>query len=190
MLPPQIDMAKQLGMRPIIEDTFHTICWCPMTCSQGSDQLPQGARSRRKALQADLPKYLPLWKMSVPPEFQDRDWNYSKFTRGERFVYESIPKAEFDEVMQQVERWGLDQHLKERGFEKTHSLRRLTATNPKIQHRDQNGASHQLRRADTIKDEACWPNSTVAAGKERRGQKASHSGPRAGGLLVIRQHLA
>lgn len=42
----------------------------------------------------------------------------NKFSRGERFVYESIPKAEFDEVMQQVERWGLDQHLKERGFEK------------------------------------------------------------------------
>jgi hypothetical protein len=71
-----------------------------------------------KALQADLPKYLPLWKMSVPAEFQDKPWDFSKFSRGERFIYERIPKAEFDEVMQQVERWGLDQHLKERGFER------------------------------------------------------------------------
>src|SRR6478672_5069368 len=29
LLPPQIDMAKQLGMRSIIEDTFHTIWWVP-----------------------------------------------------------------------------------------------------------------------------------------------------------------
>src|SRR5215470_11789952 len=29
LLPPQIDMAKQLGMRPIIEDTFHTLWWVP-----------------------------------------------------------------------------------------------------------------------------------------------------------------
>ncbi len=119
LLPPQIDMAKQLGMRPIIEDTFHTIWWVPDDMQPGVLTSYLKALDRaEKALQADLPKYLPLWKMSVPPEFQDRDWNYSKFTRGERFVYESIPKAEFDEVMQQVERWGLDQHLKERGFEK------------------------------------------------------------------------
>ena len=119
LLPPQIDMAKQLGMRPIIEDTFHTIWWVPddMQPAVLTSYLKALDRAE-KALQADLPKYLPLWKLSVPPEFQDRDWNYSKFTRGERFVYEPIPKAEFDEVMQQVERWGLDQHLKERGFEK------------------------------------------------------------------------
>jgi hypothetical protein len=67
-------------------------------------------------LQADLPKYLPLWTMSVPAEFQGTTWDFSKFSRGERFVYAPIPKAEFDEVMQQVERWGLDQHLKEREF--------------------------------------------------------------------------
>src|SRR5262249_24859352 len=27
LLPPQIDMAKQLGFRIVIEDTFHTISW-------------------------------------------------------------------------------------------------------------------------------------------------------------------
>ena len=42
----------------------------------------------------------------------------ASFTRGERFVYEPLPRREFDEVFEQVERWGLDQHLKERSFEK------------------------------------------------------------------------
>ena len=44
-------------------------------------------------------------------------WDFSRFTRGERFVYQPIPRTEFDEVFQQVKRWGLDDHLKERKFE-------------------------------------------------------------------------
>jgi len=119
LLPPQIDMAKQLGMRAVMEDSFHTIWWVPDGMS--SDVLRRYLRAldqAEKALQADLSKYLPLWKLSVPPEFQDKNWDYNKFSRGERFVYEPIPTSEFDEIMSQVERWGLDQHLKERGFEK------------------------------------------------------------------------
>jgi hypothetical protein len=69
-----------------------------------------------QALQADLPRYLPLWQLSIPAEFQATSWDFSKFTRGERFVHEPVPKSEFEEVMRQVERWGLDQHLKEREF--------------------------------------------------------------------------
>jgi hypothetical protein len=119
LLPPQIDMAKQLGLRAVIEDTFHTIWWVP-------DDMPADVTAKylraldraEKALQANLPKFLPLWKLSIPAEFEDRQWDFSKFTRGERFVYQPVPRAEFDEIMQQVARWGLDQHLKERDFDK------------------------------------------------------------------------
>ena len=31
LLPPQIDMAKQLGLRMVIEDSFHTLWWVPET---------------------------------------------------------------------------------------------------------------------------------------------------------------
>jgi NitT/TauT family transport system substrate-binding protein len=119
LLPPQIDMARQLDLRAVIEDTFHTIWWVPddMSAAVISKYLRALDRAE-KALQADLPKFLPLWKLSIPLEFQDRPWDFSKFSRGERFVYEPVPKAEFDEIMQQVARWGLDQHLKERQFEK------------------------------------------------------------------------
>lgn len=123
LLPPQIDMAKQLGLRPIIEDTFHTIWWVP-------DDMPPGTLARylraldraEHALEADLKKYLPLWRLSIPVEFENRPWDFSKFSRGERFVYEPVPRAEFDEIMQQVARWGLDQHLKERQFDKLVSV--------------------------------------------------------------------
>ncbi len=50
LLPPQIDMAKQLGLRSIMEDTFHTIWWVPDDMPpERADPLPQGARSRRES---------------------------------------------------------------------------------------------------------------------------------------------
>jgi hypothetical protein len=119
LLPPQIDMAAQLGMRKIIEDRFKTLWWVPAEASPAAVRGYLRALDRaEKALAADLRKYLPLWENAVPAEFKDRAWDYSKFTRGERFVYEPLPRREFDEVFEQVERWGLDQHLKERSFEK------------------------------------------------------------------------
>jgi NitT/TauT family transport system substrate-binding protein len=119
LLPPQIDMAKQLGLRAIIEDTFHTIWWVPD--DMPTDVLRKYLRALDRAedaLEANLQKFLPLWNLAIPPEFQDRRWDFSKFSRGERFVYKPVPKEEFEEVMQQVTRWGLDQHLRERQFEK------------------------------------------------------------------------
>ena len=119
LLPPQIDMAKQLGLKPIIENTFHTLWWVDARTSPEVVAAYLRALQRAEdALQADLPKYLPLWKNAVPPEFANRNWDFSKFTRGEKFVFQSIPRAEFDEVFRQVERWGLGQFVKERSFEK------------------------------------------------------------------------
>ena len=118
LLPPQIAMAEQLGLRKIIEDRFHTLWWVP----ESADPETVGGYLRaldraEKAMDADLERYLPLWDLAVPQEFKDRTWDYSKFGRGERFVYKQIPRTEFDEVMDQVKRWGLDQHIKERSFE-------------------------------------------------------------------------
>lgn len=120
LLPPQIDMARQLGLRPVIEDEFHTLWWVPETAAKDDVRAYLSALERaEKALDADLAKYLHLWKIAIPPEFEHtHPWDFSRFSRGERFVYKPIPRSEFDEVMQQVERWGLDQYLKERSFER------------------------------------------------------------------------
>jgi hypothetical protein len=120
LLPPQIDMAKQLGLRMIIEDEFHTLWWVPETANQEDVRAyMRGLQRAEKALDADLKKYLHLWKIAIPAEFEHlHPWDFSKFSRGERFVYNPIPRSEFDEIMAQVKRWGLDDHLKERSFEK------------------------------------------------------------------------
>jgi hypothetical protein len=120
LLPPQIDMAEQLGLRKIIDDRFKTLWWVPANAAPGVVRGYLNALQRaEEALEADLPKYLPLWQTSIPAEFEDvHPWDFSKFTRGERFVYKPLPREEFDNTLAQVKRWGLDQHLKETSFDK------------------------------------------------------------------------
>ncbi len=118
LLPPQIDMARQLGLREIIADEFKTLWWVPAAAPKDSVRgYLRGLDRAEQALRADLPKYLPLWQTCIPPEFQDRQWDFSNFTRGERFIYEPITHAELDEVFRQVQRWGLDQYLNDRSSE-------------------------------------------------------------------------
>jgi NitT/TauT family transport system substrate-binding protein len=118
LLPPQIDMAEQLGLRKIIENTFPTLWWVPENTPADAVRGYMRALDRaEKALDADLPKYLHLWKITVPPEFENHPWDFSRFSRGERFVYKPIPKQQFDEVFAQVKRWGLDQYTKEQSYE-------------------------------------------------------------------------
>jgi ABC-type nitrate/sulfonate/bicarbonate transport system substrate-binding protein len=119
LLPPQIDMATQLGLRMVMEDEFHTLWWVPETAPREDVRAYlRGLQRAEEALQADLPKYLHLWSRAIPPEFQKaHQWDYSRFSRGERFVYQPIPRKEFDETLEQVKRWNLDQYLKERSFD-------------------------------------------------------------------------
>jgi ABC-type nitrate/sulfonate/bicarbonate transport system substrate-binding protein len=114
LLPPQIAMAEQLGLRKIMEDEFHTIWWVPANAEPAVVSGYMKALARAEAaLEADQPKYLDLWRLAVPVDFQDRPWDYARFGRGERFVHQPIPQAEFAEILAQVKRWGLDQYLKE-----------------------------------------------------------------------------
>jgi hypothetical protein len=120
LLPPQIDMARQLGLRMIIEDEFHTLWWVPESAPLDDVRAYlRGLDRAEKALKENLRRYLPLWKNAIPPEFEAMQaWDFSKFTRGERFVYQPLPRAEFDQTLEQVKRWELDQYLKEKNFDK------------------------------------------------------------------------
>jgi hypothetical protein len=113
-------MAEQLGLRKIIDDHFKTLWWVPEGASPEIVRAYLRALDRaEKAMDAHLEKYLPLWKIAVPAEFESyHPWDFAKFGRGERFVYQALPREEFNETLAQVERWGLDQHLKERSFDK------------------------------------------------------------------------
>jgi NitT/TauT family transport system substrate-binding protein len=119
LLPPQIAMAEQLGLRKIIEDRFHTLWWVPEGFDPELTKAYLRALDRaEKAMDADMTKYYPLWKLAVPAEFEHtHPWDFTKFGRGERFVYKTLPHSEFDEVMDQVKRWDLAQFLKDKSYE-------------------------------------------------------------------------
>src|SRR5262249_47673557 len=116
LLPPQIAMAEQLGLRKVIEDRFKTVWWVPEHAAPKVVHGYMRALNRaEQALEADLAKYLPLWGLAVPPEFENyHPWDFTKFGRGECFVNQPLPRQDFDEVFAQVQRWGLDQYLKDR----------------------------------------------------------------------------
>jgi NitT/TauT family transport system substrate-binding protein len=116
LLPPQIAMAEQLGLRKIIEDTFKTLWWVP---SSSPPQVVHGymraLKRAESALEADLTKYLPLWNLAVPAEFENvHPWDFSKFGRGERYIDEPLPEEDFGTVFAMVQRWNLDDFLKEK----------------------------------------------------------------------------
>jgi NitT/TauT family transport system substrate-binding protein len=120
LLPPQIDMARQLGLRMVMEDEFHTLWWVPDTADKDDVRgYLRGLDRAETSLNLNLQQYLPLWEKCIPPEFKGvHKWDYSRFTRGERFVFKPIPRTEFDETLAQVKRWKLDQYLNEQSFDK------------------------------------------------------------------------
>ena len=67
-----------------------------------------------RLLEEDLEKYLATWRHCVPVSFQDKDWDFQKFSRGERIVNETLPDGLIDEIFEQVDRWDLAQHIKDR----------------------------------------------------------------------------
>jgi NitT/TauT family transport system substrate-binding protein len=118
LLPPQIDMAEQLGLRKVIHNTFPTLWWVPENSPREVVRGYLRALDRaEKALEDNLAKYLSLWKICIPPELENRPWDFSRFSRGERFVYQPLARERFAEVFKQVERWGLDQYIREHAYE-------------------------------------------------------------------------
>jgi len=118
LLDPQISMAEQLGLRCIIANTFKTV-W---VAAEGTDRALVDAYFRvLQRADADLDRdpasCLPLWHRSIPREFAACDWDYSNFDVGERFVHQPLARAEFEQVIDEAERWGLADQMRSRAFD-------------------------------------------------------------------------
>lgn len=119
LLDPQISMADQLGLRPVIANTFHTYWW--VAAHTPRDVLEHYFNALERAereLQQDAGKYLHLWRWSMAPEQRERGWDFNRFHEGEHFVREPIPRAEYDEVLADLEEWGLDDVMQEKDFDR------------------------------------------------------------------------
>src|SRR4030095_7880611 len=67
LLPPQIDMARQLGLRAVLEDEFHTLWWVPETAAKDDVRAYLRALDRaQEGGDAELGEHLPLWRVRSP----------------------------------------------------------------------------------------------------------------------------
>src|SRR5262249_61690660 len=91
--PPQIAMAARLGLRKSTEGRFHALWWVPDGAAPNVVRGHLDALQRaEEGLDKDLEKFLPLWKLAVPAEFESyHAWDFQKFGRGERFASQRIP---------------------------------------------------------------------------------------------------
>src|SRR5690348_9302656 len=118
LLDPQISMADELGLRRVISNRFKTLWVVPATADSGLlDAYFKVLQRADTDLDADPSSCLPLWRVSIPTEFQDRAWDYNRFDIGERFVYEPLERAEFEEILHAAQRWGLDDYMQARSYE-------------------------------------------------------------------------
>ncbi|MDH3282875.1 MAG: ABC transporter substrate-binding protein [Gammaproteobacteria bacterium] len=120
LLPPQIYMAPQLGMRAVVSGEFKTLWWINDETAD-PDHMERYLRAMdraEEALEEDLERYLPLWEQSTSDSLKKYDFDYTTFGRGERFVREPLDRAEFEQLIAQSNRWGLDNHVTERSYEK------------------------------------------------------------------------
>jgi NitT/TauT family transport system substrate-binding protein len=118
LLDPQISMADELGLRRVIANTFKTLWVVPANADRRLLDTYFRVLQRADAdLDRDRATCLPLWRNSIPTEFQDRAWDFSRFDVGERFFYERLERAEFDELLVSAARWGLDDYMQARSFD-------------------------------------------------------------------------
>ena len=99
LLPPQIYMAKQLGLG-VVGGEFPVIWWVnePQSPEEG-DALSAAIAAAEKNF-AKGPEEIPAALDSVPKEFESHKWDYSaQFGRGERYVDAPVSKDEFETMM-------------------------------------------------------------------------------------------
>jgi NitT/TauT family transport system substrate-binding protein len=118
LLDPQISMADQLGLRRVIGNTFKTLWVVPSGADRSTlDAYFRVLEQAEADLEQDPASCLPLWRYSIPEEFKDHPWDFARFDVGERFRYAPLERAEFNELLQAAERWGLDDQMESRAFD-------------------------------------------------------------------------
>ena len=88
LLPPQIDMAEQLGLRKVIEDRFHTLWWVPGPPRRRSCKVITERADRAGGAPKRPAKVSAAVEVPVPARVRGHcPWDFRQsFSRSERFV--------------------------------------------------------------------------------------------------------
>ena len=119
LLPPQIEMAEQLGLRKIIEDRFKTLWWVPESADAGSRDA--ATSTRWSAPKKRLKRISKSICRSGRSRCRRNSATAAGTIRNSAAVRNSCASRsrseDFDEVFKQVERWDLAQFVKDRSVQ-------------------------------------------------------------------------
>jgi ABC-type nitrate/sulfonate/bicarbonate transport system substrate-binding protein len=119
LLPPEHDVAAQLGYRKIVGGQFKTLFWvAPTLPRQVLRAYLAALRRADAALRAEPERYLPLWERNIPPALQDLPYDVRRFSLGELLVFEPYPEAEYERTVAFARKWGLDAEIRETRYDR------------------------------------------------------------------------
>jgi hypothetical protein len=117
LLDPEIPIAEVKGLRKLAQGEFLITFWVSPTIRQETLGKFFGALKRaEEALEQDTSKYSHLWEQNVPPALRG-EYDYTKFGRGEKLIFEPYSQEMFEDAMQFAQRWGLQEHVRESRYE-------------------------------------------------------------------------
>jgi ABC-type nitrate/sulfonate/bicarbonate transport system substrate-binding protein len=117
LLDPEIPIAEAKGLRKLAQGEFIVTFWVSPTISKETLSKFFGALKRaEEVLERNTSKYLRLWERNVPPALEG-DYDYTKFGRGEKLVFEPYSQEMFEDAMQFAQAWGLHEHVRESRYE-------------------------------------------------------------------------
>jgi hypothetical protein len=117
LLDPEIPIAEAKGLRKLAQGEFLITFWVSPTIGQETLSKFFSALKRSEgALEQDPSQYLHLWERNIPPALEG-DYDYARFGRGEKLIFESYSQEMFEDAMQFAQAWGLHEHVRESRYE-------------------------------------------------------------------------
>src|SRR5204863_2819167 len=100
LLDPEIPIAEAKDLRKLAQGEFLVTFWVlPMIGREILSKFFGALKRSEEALEQDPNQYLHLWERNIPPALEG-DYDYARFGRGEKLIFESYSQEMFEDAMQ------------------------------------------------------------------------------------------
>ena len=117
LLDPEIPIAEAKDLRKLAQGEFLVTFWVsPMIGREILSKFFSALKRSEEALEQNPSQYLHLWERNIPPALEG-DYDYARFGRGEKLIFEPYSQEMFEDAMQFAQAWGLHEHVHESRYE-------------------------------------------------------------------------
>jgi ABC-type nitrate/sulfonate/bicarbonate transport system substrate-binding protein len=116
LLPPECYIAKQLGMRAIIEGTFKILFWRgAMTDRDTVSRYFRALKRAQEDIERDPETAKTYWRKLIPEDFADKA-DIRKFGMGEKIIWKPYGQEEYARTLDWMNSWGLAERMRETSY--------------------------------------------------------------------------